>query len=45
MLLEDGHLRALVDDALIDGVGHGEVDDADEEDAIVNLEAMIDDNV
>ena len=44
MLLEDGHLGALVDDALIDGVGHGEIDDAAEEDAVVNLKLNIDDN-
>ena len=44
VLLEDGHLGALVDDALIDGVGHGEVDDAAEEDAVINLEVIIDDN-
>ena len=42
VLLEDGHLGALVDDALIDGVGHGEVDDAAEEDAVVDLEFIID---
>ena len=44
VLLEDGHLGSLVDDALIDGVGHGEVDDAAEEDAVINLEFIIDEN-
>ena len=44
VLLEDRHLGALVDDALIDGVGHGEVDDPAEEDAVINLKSNIDDN-
>ena len=37
VLLEDGEVRALVDGALVDGVGHGEVDDAAEEDAVADL--------
>ena len=37
MLLEDGQLGAFVDTALIDGVGHGEVDDPAEEDAVAHL--------
>ena len=44
VLLEDGHLGSLVDDALVDGVGHGEVDDAAEEDTVINLEVTIDDD-
>ena len=37
VLLEDGQLGAFVDTALIDGVGHGEVYDPAEEDAVADL--------
>ena len=37
VLLEDGQLGAFVDAALVDGVGHGEVDDPAEEDAVADL--------
>ena len=37
MLLEDRELGALVDGALVDGVGDGEVDDAAEEDSVADL--------
>ena len=37
VLLEDRELGALVDGALVDGVGHGEVDDPAEEDSVADL--------
>ena len=37
VLLEEGEFGALVDGTLVDGVGHGEVDDAAQQDPVADL--------